>query len=357
MKQYYLSIGCILIAISLILWVFIVTVEAQTTTEETIKKATTTEETTLNAENLGVEMLIEESPKIKEEPIYEMMSLPTELEDIMTDIVSYWKLDESSGTAYDILESYNLTNNGTATYGTGIINNGINITSSGPKYLSNATNLGLNGTTSISFSFWGKISTQPSAETSKYFFIWTSTGGTDSYNGLVYADDSDSLEGKKGIGWANNAHIVAPYETTLENDTWHHFVLTVTEGLYGKIYLDGELVSNAYGTAYSLSDNYFNIGFGANSLIGSVDEFGVWNRVLTGDEVLALYNEGDGCQYPFECEEEATSTATSTTSTTTNALLGNLIFGQAIQLTLLFLFFISWIFGNLFNHKKQWDNF
>jgi len=38
---------------------------------------------------------------------------------------------------------------------------------------------------------------------------------------------------------------------------------------------------------------------------GTIDEVGVWNRVLTSSEVASLYNTGTGFQYPF--------TATTTT--------------------------------------------
>jgi hypothetical protein len=35
------------------------------------------------------------------------------------------------------------------------------------------------------------------------------------------------------------------------------------------------------------------------TLQGRVDALGVWNRVLDADECTALYNEGDGLEWPF----------------------------------------------------------
>lgn len=40
-------------------------------------------------------------------------------------LVSYWKLDESSGNASDSVGSNTLTNNGTAGYASGKINNAV----------------------------------------------------------------------------------------------------------------------------------------------------------------------------------------------------------------------------------------
>jgi len=100
----------------------------------------------------------------------------------------------------------------------------------------------------------------------------------------------------------------------------------------------------------------FQIGSIENSSYwsGLIDEIGIWSRVLTADEITALYNEGTGITYPFGTEEE--ETATTTTSTSTNAILNSILFNQAIQLTLFLLFYISWLFNSLFTHKKQWNN-
>ena len=48
-------------------------------------------------------------------------------------LVSYWKLDESSGNAADSVGSNTLTNTGTATYAAGKINNGVVVNGSSQR--------------------------------------------------------------------------------------------------------------------------------------------------------------------------------------------------------------------------------
>ena len=50
------------------------------------------------------------------------------------------------------------------------------------------------------------------------------------------------------------------------------------------------------------STNGFVLGanyFGSGRFDGSMDEFGLWNRVLTSTEIGHLWNGGAGTTYPF----------------------------------------------------------
>ena len=52
-------------------------------------------------------------------------------------LVSYWKLDESSGNAADSVGSNTLTNTNTVTYSAGKINNGADFERDSAQYFSN----------------------------------------------------------------------------------------------------------------------------------------------------------------------------------------------------------------------------
>jgi hypothetical protein len=58
-------------------------------------------------------------------------------------------------------------------------------------------------------------------------------------------------------------------------------------------------------TSQTLANNSTNFhiagtgGVFANNLTGSIDEVGIWSRALSSTEVTALYNSGNGFQYPF----------------------------------------------------------
>jgi hypothetical protein len=82
---------------------------------------------------------------------------------------------------------------------------------------------------------------------------------------------------------------------SLMDDIWHHCVVTM-DSIGSKIYIDGVLVSNnsnqnigqnnfGYFRFGGLSPNNLN-----NSLIGSIDDIGIWNRALTNTEVQMLYS-------------------------------------------------------------------
>ena len=88
--------------------------------------------------------------------------------------------------------------------------------------------------------------------------------------------------------------------TNLSTGVWYHFAVTrdVSEKQYS-VYLNGSLLStHTYNTnpnttatsldfelGHAVSDDYFD---------GMLDEVSLWNRVLTADEISALYNSGYG---------------------------------------------------------------
>ena len=83
----------------------------------------------------------------------------------------------------------------------------------------------------------------------------------------------------------------------IADNNWHSVTITCTSGLV-QLYLDGI----ATGTALSMSPNISgsnkalgaNIdNSGSNNFVGNLDDFGIWNRTLTQQEITDLYN---GCQ-------------------------------------------------------------
>ena len=100
-----------------------------------------------------------------------------------------------------------------------------------------------------------------------------------------------------GDGWQYNA-VVQP----IFNNQYHHLVGTVSGGTT-KLYVDGILV-NTIVTPYTKSSLCFggDVQIGrdwANYLhyfIGKIDDVGIWNRALTPDEIISLYQAEVSCQ-------------------------------------------------------------
>ena len=87
------------------------------------------------------------------------------------------------------------------------------------------------------------------------------------------------------------------------NTNWHHLVLTYDRSLGSgniKTFIDGTLVAttNKDGSFVPSNSNSSNaMGLGcypnlAQSMKGNLDEFSIWNRILTSAEITSLYNNG-----------------------------------------------------------------
>lgn len=99
-------------------------------------------------------------------------------------------------------------------------------------------------------------------------------------------------------GWGGASLISTP---VLKN-VWYHAVATYDSGTGARsLYLNGVLKATT-NRAFSIGVSKFNVGFLPSdiSFNGLLDEIGVWDRVLTLDEIEDLYNAGSGNTYPFD---------------------------------------------------------
>lgn len=224
---------------------------------------------------------------------------------ITWDNSAYWKLDESSGNAFDISGGgHTLTNTGTATYSAGIINNGINITATGPKYLSRADTSGWTVGGPVTISFWYKPTSQPATNGTHTLF---QLGGGSTYpyvaHEIYYADASGTKQITINRGQSCVTNNLTTFNQTLSNGTLYHLVYTY-DGTNENFYVNGSLVSGptaksgngvACGANITVLGARGDIAFFAEGL---EDEVGIWNRAITSGEVTTLYNSGNGLSYP-----------------------------------------------------------
>lgn len=228
---------------------------------------------------------------------------------LTTNLVSYWKLDESSGNAADSVGSNTLTNNGTVTYVAGKINNCANFVAASSQFLSitDAAQSGLDILGDMSISYWINFASLPGNGVENDFIDkWTGASSNRSYRSNIIGNASNQnlyfQVDKDGLGATQTQfHIVNAFSTS----TWYHLVGVFTAATpKWDIYLNGSaqsttIDSNAATTIFNSAADFDIGGIATVFSNAKMDEIGIWSRTLTSGEVTTLYNSGSGNQYPF----------------------------------------------------------
>ncbi len=209
---------------------------------------------------------------------------------LLTNLLSYYDFDEPSGNLLDIHSTHDFTLVGPPTQGaTGKINDAYSFNGS-TDYCnsidSNPWDIKLND---FSVSTW---------------FKRTATG----VNSYIF-DSRVNTNNGFGFGpWSTDQILVSFKNQDLfygdVSDTdWHHVAIVRDADDVLTVYLDN--VNE--GTMINVTDTgnlIANPRIGARSFTspttkmdGLIDEFGIWDRVLTSDEIALLYNSGSGLSY------------------------------------------------------------
>lgn len=226
-------------------------------------------------------------------------------------LVSYWKLDEASGNAADSVGSNTLTNTGTATFSTGVINNAAYCASASTQYftITDAAQSGLDLSTDFTLAGWFYL-----ADTTVDTALITKTNGGANQSYYMYTNMSGKIFvdiSQDGTQTAAKYHRQQTDSIAIaSNATWYYvaatFVLSTNTTV---IYLNGSSVPSSVGFGTGITTSIFNStapfrisGDGVDpgwKLNGRVDEVGVWSRALSASEISQLYNGGAGLAYPF----------------------------------------------------------
>jgi len=225
---------------------------------------------------------------------------------LLTNLISYWKLDEASGNAVDSQGSNTLTNFNTVDFNAGKINNGADFGSANTnKYLEVSNNLGIDGGV-ISMNLWVNITTIPTSGNVAHLIV-QGNNVSKTINFMRYFNDGGTLKIQFSRGKNDVGDQLVQHTYTLTTGTW--FMLTYTyDGTTITAYIDGTSVGTAAASGDGTGVMTFVNGVrlarhtltgGASYLSGKLDEVGAWNKTLTASEVTTLYNGGAGLSYPF----------------------------------------------------------
>lgn len=228
-------------------------------------------------------------------PGLELKSTPKP--DVVTSgLVAWYKMDEETWvqnqqSAIDSIGSYNATVIGASTNTTsGYINRAGNFSSNGYLDLGNNFNP---GTGDWTYSFRIKTS-----QTTRFDFGKRSTGLNPSDYGIIMSFNQGSVnnhEFRIGIETAS-------FNSNISNNEWHTITLVrdaTNSALV--VYVDGQEVANVTGTdVQDISNNSsFYIARANDGLYftGLIDDFRIYNRVITSQEVTEIDNFTGGVDY------------------------------------------------------------
>lgn len=211
------------------------------------------------------------------------------------DILAYYKFDSD---ASDSVNSHDGTVTG-ATLVSGKIGNAYDFDGM-DDFIEIADNLHAN---EMSFSVWVNFD----QVTGRYSIISKRAGLTSDVFQLEFPLNYNKIH---FLSWDSDGTYrkLEEYSALPTANTWHHYAITRSSSMvtlyrdgvkFATLPVAGGLQSTTLSTLigkmiYQGTDYYF--------FDGTIDEVGIWSRALTENEIIELYNSGDGFQYPFSID-------------------------------------------------------
>lgn len=214
---------------------------------------------------------------------------------ILNGLISYWKLDEETGTRFDSHGSNHMTPQGNATYAPGIMGNALDPGEPATGYTTGAP--------------------IPIPETGFTVWAWKKLSDISARAGIVQViREGDSTNWylvhyqqniwRFGVRDSVSGDSLAINTTSSAVDTWF-FVC----GRYNPVTKKAEIRVN--NSAWAVANNALANGpiqtvlatrigqYTNTNTVGLTDSVGISGRYLSDEEVDMLYNEGAGLEYPF----------------------------------------------------------
>jgi hypothetical protein len=228
---------------------------------------------------------------------------------LLTDLVSYWKLDETSGPRIDSVSSNNLTDNNSVGFATGKVGNAASFVRANQEYLSSASSaFDIAANEDFALSFWYRGTGTPSPNVNE---IILGKGAASDANGCWYLNVEQSPQRFQLVFNDTTGTFIQSTGSTNYNDgSWHHIVINFDRSGDAVVIADGNTgtpevtldISSRSGAVQSTAD-FFLARFANNlnfNFSGELDELGFWKgRILTNTEIAQLYNGSAGITYPF----------------------------------------------------------
>jgi hypothetical protein len=226
---------------------------------------------------------------------------------LLNTLISYWKMDEASG--FGTLADSNGTNTLTAlglTAAAGKINNAQVFNASASQSANIPSNASLQmGATSCSISAWINIFALP-ASGQGYSFVSKAGAAAHSYEyELGCRNNAGTTQFVMVVESSGTFYTATATTPAISINTWYHVVgwFDFSTGLC-HIRVNDTATFDSLAGAGSTDVGTADFVIGARNYTGSnffadatIDEVGLWKRVLTAIDITALYNGGAGLPF------------------------------------------------------------
>lgn len=228
---------------------------------------------------------------------------------ITDDLISFWELDEASGTRNDAHGTNHLADNNTVLSGAGKVDTAADFEQDNAEFLSIASNASLQmGDIDFTICAWVNLESKTHPTTDDLNIIAKRGGAGSLQYYLRYKESADrfnfevSPDGSVSVTSLNATTFGSPSLAT-----WY-FVVAWHDATANTINIqvnNGTADSTAHSTGVDATatpdfmiGNYgTTLGPGDEQWDGLIDQVGVWKRLLTADERTFLYNSGNGRAY------------------------------------------------------------
>lgn len=229
-----------------------------------------------------------------------------------TNLISYWEMEEASGTRVDSHGSNDFADNNTVTQGTGIQGNCADLERDNDEYLSKADDASFPHSGSgddISVNMWVKFESVVSWQVFMQHYL--QSGGNRSWSFyrdtgvmvLELSTNGSSTTSSASVSWSPST--ATWYMVTMTYDVSAGEVKFYVDGSQQGTTQTGKDTSYFASTADLLVGSFYDGAFSSGNMDGLVDEVGLWKKVLTSSEISDLYNSGSGIPYEGEASDNA----------------------------------------------------
>jgi hypothetical protein len=217
---------------------------------------------------------------------------------LLDDLVAWWSLDETAGPRYDKAGNHHLSEIDSVASAAGKIGNAADFSGSDHLATRSTGNLSMSGDFTI--AFWINLD----AKAADQWIVAKWVAADYSREFLAFYKQSDDrlklIVSNNGVATAVASAATFGSPSTA---TWYFVIVDHDDGTdIGISVNDGTRDTTAHTTGIFTGITDLALGAGpdgASDLNGQVDMVGVWRRLLTSAEKTALYNSGNGLDYPF----------------------------------------------------------